>query len=138
MVKLPLCKLPLTILLLCTFSPTGLIITFVTYTLFGTLKKTKRNIVYAWSLLLLFVAGQYLVFSHTHKQGSMVAVTKDHAPTFKERCDVCDAMHHTHMLVTQQVYFTPLVAVQCHYIFKPTGVQLIQLVLASGRAPPVA
>ncbi|QKJ31805.1 hypothetical protein HQ865_19215 [Mucilaginibacter mali] len=102
------------------------------------MKKTKLNIVFAWSLLLLFVAGQYLVFSHTHKQGSLVTVTKDHAPTFKERCDVCDVMHHTHMVLTHHVYFTPMVATLCHYQFKPSGVQLIQLVLASGRAPPMA
>lgn len=102
------------------------------------MKRNKRNIVYTWALLLFFAAGQVMVFAHTHyKQGSIVTSTKAGLPILKEKCDVCAVMHHTHMMLTQQVYFTPAVAVLCHYQDKKSDVTLIQLVLASGRAPPV-
>jgi hypothetical protein len=103
------------------------------------LKKNKRNIVYAWVLVLLFAAGQYMVYAHTHyKQGNVVSTEKNHLTVLKEKCDICDVMHHTHMLLTQHIYFTPSVAVLCQYQDKTADITLIQLVLASGRAPPVA
>lgn len=89
-------------------------------------------------LLLLFAAGQYMVYAHTHyKHGSIVVTVKSNIPVIKEKCDICDVMHHSHMLLEQHVYFSPAVAVQCHYQSQQSDVILIQLVLASGRAPPV-
>ena len=79
-----------------------------------------------------------MIFTHTHyKQGNIITSTKAGLPVLKDKCDVCDVMHHTHMLLSQHVYFTPVVAVLCHYQYKKSNVTLIQLVLASGRAPPV-
>jgi hypothetical protein len=102
-------------------------------------KKNKRNIIYSWLLLLLFAAGQYMVFAHTHyKHGGIAVTVKCSLPVVKEKCDICDTMHHTHMLLNQHVYFTPAVAVKCHYQFRQSNAILIQIVLASGRAPPVA
>jgi hypothetical protein len=103
------------------------------------LKNTKRNIYFAWLLLMLFAAGQYLVFAHQHyKQGNVISSTKTVIPVLKEKCDICDVMHHTHMLVVQHVYFTPIVAVLCHYQVRQSDVKFIQLVIAAGRAPPVS
>lgn len=80
-----------------------------------------------------------MVFAHTHyKHGSITVTTKTSLPVLKEKCDICDVMHHTHMLLNQHVYFTPAVAVNFHYQVKQSDVILIQLVLASGRAPPFA
>ena len=103
------------------------------------LKRNKKNIICAWVLLLFFATGQFMVLVHQHyKQGKIISVTKSNQPTVKEKCYVCDAMHHTTALLTQHVYFTPIVAIKCHYQFKKSDITLIQLVLASGRAPPVA
>ncbi|MBE9668297.1 hypothetical protein [Mucilaginibacter boryungensis] len=103
------------------------------------MKRNNRNIIYTWVLLLFFIAGQYLAFTHTHyKQGSIATSTKSGLPVLKEKCDVCAVMHHSHMLLTQHVYFTPAIAVLCHYQYKKSDITLIQLVLASGRAPPSA
>ena len=103
------------------------------------LKRDKKNIICAWVLLLFFATGQFMVFAHQHyKHGNIISATKSGLPVFKEKCNVCDAMHHTSMLLTQHVYFTPIVALKCHYQYKKSDVALIQLVLASGRAPPVS
>lgn len=104
------------------------------------MRKTKRIIIYAWLLLFFFAAGQYMVFAHQHykQQGTIVSVNKFHSPVFKENCAVCDVMHHTHMLLTQHVYFAPAVVAICHYQYKQYDLKFIQLILASGRAPPVS
>jgi len=104
------------------------------------LKRKQRNIFYGWVLLLCFTVGQYIVFTHTHiKQLHRIALVKstDKAATVKEACDICDAMHHTHAVINQQVYFAPPVSVQCHYQFRQSDVTPIQLIIAAGRAPPV-
>jgi hypothetical protein len=102
------------------------------------LKKSNKNIIWSWVLLLFFVAGQTMVFAHTHyKQGSIISSSKLGLTVLKEKCDVCDAMHHTSMLLIQHVYFTPAVAVNFHYQYTQADITFIQLILASGRAPPV-
>lgn len=101
------------------------------------LKRKQRNIIYAWALLLCFAAGQYVVFSHTHyKIGKLITTPKSASVTVKEKCDICEVMQHTHAEVVEHAYFTPVAASLCHYTFKQSDVKLIQLVLASGRAPP--
>ncbi|GAB3923535.1 hypothetical protein [Mucilaginibacter myungsuensis] len=102
------------------------------------MKRKQQNILYAWLLLLFFAAGQYIVFSHTHYRiGKVITAPKSATATVKEKCDICDVMHHTHAEIVEHAYFTPVAAILCHYTFKQTDVKLIQLVLASGRAPPV-
>lgn len=79
-----------------------------------------------------------MVFAHQHyKQGVLVSATKTNVHVLKEKCDVCDVMHHTHMMLTQHVYFTPAVAVIFHYQLRQSDVKFIQLIIAAGRAPPV-
>jgi hypothetical protein len=101
------------------------------------LRKTKRIIVYSWLLLFFFIAGQSMVFAHQHyKQETNLSLNKFHIPVLKENCAVCDVMHHNHMFISQQVYFTPAVVVMFNYQDKKSEVTYIQLILASGRAPP--
>ena len=103
------------------------------------MKKNRKNIAYAWVLLLFFAVGQIMVYAHTHlKQGHAFSVCNSHTKVLKEKCDICDVMHNNHMLITQHVYFAPAVAIIYHYTFKASGITPIQLIIAAGRAPPVA
>lgn len=103
------------------------------------MKKAKLLIIYARLLLFFFAVGQFMVYAHQHyKQGTHISVNKSHTPVLKENCNVCDVMHHNHMLLTQHVYFTPVVTTLCHYQSHAYNLKFIQLVLASGRAPPVS
>jgi hypothetical protein len=105
------------------------------------LKKGRYHIVYSWLLLVCFVAGQYMVYSHQHTGRHFTGKTFGTAKTaphqtVKEKCDLCDVMHHNAMLASYQVYLNPeAVAVQ---IYKSTDYSFtnIRLILAAGRAPP--
>ena len=107
--------------------------------LIAELKKGKKNIVYAWLLVVLFSTGQYMVFAHTHFKPSVnLSKAKTSKAIFKERCDVCDAMHHTYMLFQQQVYFQPVAVCVHFYQDRTPDFEPIQLILASGRAPAIS
>jgi hypothetical protein len=105
------------------------------------LKRRKYHILFSWILLVCFSAGQYMVYAHQHK--SPGAAKKVHGvakntsrQTVKERCDLCDVMHHNAMLASYQVHFDP-VAISRH-VFQSIGYHFtsMQLILAAGRAPP--
>jgi hypothetical protein len=104
-------------------------------------KKNKVNIIYSWLLLICFIAGQYMVYTHQHHslKGVLktVSVKSPHSPqTIKEKCDMCDAMHHNFVLVDNALYPTHQpVAI---HLFKACNYDFISysLVLAAGRAPP--
>lgn len=79
-----------------------------------------------------------MVFAHQHyRQETSLSLNKFHIPVLKENCAVCDVMHHTHMLLSQQVYVKPAIVLTFNYLDRKWDVTYIQLVLASGRAPPV-
>ena len=108
------------------------------------MKKNKLNIIYSWLLLVCFVAGQYMVYSHQHqlvkgisKTASLTNNNQQQQTTVKEKCDMCDAMHHTFAVIDTPLYTTPQQAVM--HVFKPGNYDFvsISLVLAAGRAPPV-
>ena len=106
------------------------------------MKKRKYHIFYSWLLLICFVAGQYMIFAHQHNVAptavkSYKVANDQPKQTVKEKCDLCDVMHHNVMLAYYQVYFNPVnltsdVFYPCYYNFTS-----IQLILAGGRAPPV-
>lgn len=103
------------------------------------MKKAKLIVIYARLLLLCFAVGQYMVYAHQHyKHSSYLSINKSHTPVLKENCNVCDAMHHNYMVLTQHVYFVPVAAVLFHYQNSNPDLKFIQLILASGRAPPVS
>jgi len=90
------------------------------------------------------MAGQYMVYTHQDlfiKGATKTSYnTSDHhqpQQTVKEKCYMCDAMHHQAAIINETFHFSPQVAVLhffkvCHYNFVSIG-----LVLAAGRAPPV-
>ncbi len=86
------------------------------------------------------MVGQVMVYSHQHLK-STISGFSHQGPVkqvLKEKCDACDAMHHTNMLVSQQVYFSPLVVSVYMYKHIVNNFVPISLVLAAGRAPPIA
>jgi hypothetical protein len=80
-----------------------------------------------------------MVYGHQHN--ATAAVVKNwsadqHKQTFKEKCDLCDVMHHNSMLTAYQVYFSPVKVVA--HVYKNFGYSFtnIRLLAAGGRAPP--
>ena len=105
------------------------------------MNKKRLHIVFAWLLLLSFVVGQYAVYSHQHSL--IKGITKhSHIATdrqiIKEKCLLCDAMHHADAVtVTNNLFLIPLVS--SAHIFKTGDYDFVSiaLILAAGRAPPV-
>jgi hypothetical protein len=106
------------------------------------LKKNKYHIILSWLLLLVFSAGQYVVYAHTHRTYSGKISSRNQAPqpkqTISENCQLCDAMHHNAMAANSQVHFSPVVVSLYAYKHVEYGFISISLILSSGRAPPLA
>jgi hypothetical protein len=105
-------------------------------------KKNKVNIIYSWLLLFCFIAGQYMVYTHQHHVlkgfSKSVSISNTHPQqTVKEKCDMCDAMHHNFAVIDNALYATHQTAVM--HVFKACDYDFVSfsLVLAAGRAPPV-
>ncbi|HEY0244825.1 MAG TPA: hypothetical protein VGC01_04625 [Mucilaginibacter sp.] len=108
------------------------------------MKKNKFNIFCAWTLLICFIAGQYMVYVHQHtilqKSASVYRVAKNHpkpAVTMQEKCYMCDAMHHAAITADQLVYFNPILPTAHIYSVGDYDFVSIALLLSAGRAPPV-
>jgi hypothetical protein len=107
------------------------------------LKKNKANIFYSWLLLVCFIAGQYIVYSHQHKIiASTVTKTRDISKNqsrtvVQEKCSICDAMHHTNAVISVHTYFSPNIVTKHFYKVYDYDFVSIALILAAGRAPPV-
>lgn len=111
------------------------------------MKQNKLNIICSWLFLICFIVGQYMVVLHQHhalKQthsDSLHNITK-HQPatktTLQEKCYLCDAMHHTAMVLNHFSYYHPVVVT--NHIFKvgDYNFKSISLILAAGRGPPVS
>lgn len=107
------------------------------------LKKGKYHIICSWILLVCFIAGQYMVYTHQHKVAKNTckpAFVAKNIPqqTVAEKCYLCDVMHHNVMVNTQKVYFNP--AIGAIHVFKSVAYNFtsIQLILSGGRAPPTS
>jgi hypothetical protein len=105
-------------------------------------KKNKLNIIYSWLLLICFIAGQYMVYTHQHQVNKgiskTIALTNTHPEqTVKEKCDMCDAMHHNFAVLDNPLFAIHQTAVP--HVYKTCEYSFISfsLVLAAGRAPPV-
>lgn len=107
------------------------------------MKSRLRHIAYAWVVLICFAAGQITAFSHQHTTSAKPAasVSAKNAiptPTVKEKCYVCDAMHHTHMVIFSNHFPSVKVSVvDTRYTFV-YHYQGIALILSAGRSPPQA
>lgn len=66
-----------------------------------------------------------------HKQGPVTT-------TLQEKCHLCDAMHHTAMILNHPLNYSPIVVTD--HIFKvgDYNFKSISLILAAGRGPPVS
>jgi len=105
------------------------------------LKRAKRHIIYSWIVLICFVAGQAMVYAHTHlvKSSSYVThKTSQNQQTVTEKCQLCDAMHHNGMVTNNHQYFTPAVAADHFYKQGQYDFVSIALILSAGRAPPLS
>ena len=107
------------------------------------LKRSNCHIICAWILLICFIAGQYVVFTHQHKTAtktfriSQVAKTSA-KQTVSEKCQLCDAMHHNSMVLNNSVYFNTTAVAEHVFQSIEYSFTSIQLILSSGRAPPVS
>ena len=107
-------------------------------------KKNKYHIVLTWALLLCFVAGQYMVYSHNHADNTsthkLVAYHHETQPkqTITENCQLCDAMHHNTMSIQTTAYVAPVVVNTYFYKAVTHDFISISLILSAGRSPPIA
>ena len=109
-----------------------------------TLKRNKYHIIHAWILLLCFIAGQFVVYGHTHpgnvSNTRLSYHNRDTQPktTVSENCRLCDAMQHNAMAVNSTAYFAPVVVTR--HVYKEVNYQFIgySFIYAAGRAPPMA
>ena len=89
-------------------------------------------------IMICFVAGQWAVYAHQHKTFPAIAKAAHHGTVLTEKCQLCDAMHHTGMVLNKTQYFTPAVCADHFYKQGKYDFISFSLVLASGRAPPVS
>jgi hypothetical protein len=104
-------------------------------------KKNKQRIFLSWLLLTFFAAGQVIVYSHQHHISGLVTTRAAHQSshqTISDKCQLCDAMHANHIVLTSQVY--ALNAPVNYHFFLPGCYDFvsISLILSPGRAPPVS
>jgi len=106
------------------------------------LKRTKYHIICSWILLVCFVAGQYMVYAHQHNISN--GATKTHGisknitqQTVKEKCYLCDVMHHNAMVAGVALHVNPVKVIG--HVFKSFEYSFtnIRLVLSGDRAPPL-
>jgi hypothetical protein len=105
------------------------------------LKKQKLHIRFAWVLLLCFIAGQTMVYSHQHH--ARVGLSTGHVTkspqagqTLSEKCNLCDMMHHTHMAIFNDTPISPVVTVLYKHYNRQHDYVGIALILSAGRSPP--
>lgn len=105
------------------------------------MKKNKYHIYYSRMLLICFLAGQCMIYAHTHA-GS--GVTSSYQPakssshqTVQEKCYLCDVMHHNAMVVSTGVHLAASGAVLHLFNIVEYNFTSIRTAHTSSRAPPV-
>jgi hypothetical protein len=106
------------------------------------MKNRLRHIAYSWIVLICFTVGQITAFSHQHladlKSRPVTAKHNASGQTVKEKCYVCDTMHHISMAIftdVAPVLYTTKADTQYTRQYDYKGIALI---LSAGRSPPVA
>lgn len=82
-----------------------------------------------------------MVYAHQHPftvSAKKIAGISKSAPrqTVKEKCYLCDVMHHNVMLASYQVYLNPMAVVRHAYKSVEYNFTSIRLILSGNRAPP--
>ena len=84
-----------------------------------------------------------MVFAHQHNITKSIHASncKDCHSTakqsFKEKCQLCDSMHHNHMVLLTNNYYCSFNAVKQLFVTFQYDFKSIGLILSPGRAPPV-
>ena len=105
------------------------------------MRKRRNHIRFAWVILICFIAGQTMVYSHQHYnyKAALTHTVKTPQPvqTVTDTCSICDMMHHTQMALFDTAGFTPTVTL-CETIYSNLhDYKGIALILSAGRSPPV-
>jgi len=84
-----------------------------------------------------------MVYSHQHKLNKgteQASSTNKQQPrqTLSEKCQLCDAMHHTSMVIGSQVVISPVLVTTHVYKTSKYYFTSLALILSGGRAPPLA
>ncbi|RKR81178.1 hypothetical protein BDD43_1322 [Mucilaginibacter gracilis] len=107
------------------------------------MNRNKNHIRFAWLVLVCFIAGQTMVYSHQHfnryRSSSVNSVkVPQPAQTVTDSCSICDMMHHTQMAILGTSVLNPVVTI-CETIYtKQHNYKGIALILSAGRSPPTA
>jgi hypothetical protein len=105
------------------------------------MNKRKSRIRFAWVILICFIAGQTMVYSHQHfhyKAALSTSTVKNtqSGTTVTDSCSICDMMHHTHMVIFDNATINPPVTL-CETIYNNQhDYKGIALILSAGRSPP--
>jgi len=104
-------------------------------------KKSKQRIFLSRLLLIVFAAGQVIVYSHQHHTTVSLLTKAAHQSSrqqISDKCQLCDAMHHAQMVLSSPVYAPSAPA---DFQLLNTGrysFVSLSLILSPGRAPPVS
>jgi len=79
-----------------------------------------------------------MVYAHQHLVKYKTHQTAQNQTTVSEKCQICDAMHHTSMTLADNHYFIPTVSSDHVYKQGKYAFISISLVLSAGRSPPVS
>ncbi|MFD0748945.1 hypothetical protein ACFQZS_02255 [Mucilaginibacter calamicampi] len=105
------------------------------------MKNRTTTILVAFGLLLCFITGQAIVFTHSHVASYSKTTPSKHSSSTsnEENCKICQANHNATALLSVDlnhtvIYGTAYKQVQATAL----SYQSISLVLAATRGPPLA
>ena len=79
-----------------------------------------------------------MVYAHQHLVKYKTHQTTQNQTTVSEKCQICDAMHHTSMTLPDHHYFIPDVSSDHVYQQSKYDFVSISLILSAGRSPPIS
>jgi len=94
----------------------------------------QNRIFLSWVFLLLFILGQTVLYAHQHK--AMGLQKRPYRPAIASKCQLCDAMHNSHIVLTDEVFFEPISRSYVFFTDQTYKFLSLSLILSSGRAPP--
>jgi hypothetical protein len=108
--------------------------------LFADLKQNRYHIQLARLLLVIFVAGQIVLYGHQHQVNTVLnkVHSQSSQQTITEKCQLCDAMHFNSMVINMHYYVVPVVVSHYHYKAVTYSFVSLSLILSTGRAPPIS
>jgi len=105
------------------------------------IKKSKQQNFLSRLLLIIFAAGQIIVYSHQHNTNDAFITKAAHQSSrqhISEKCQLCDAMYHNQVVLGSQVYAPAATASFQLFTVGSHAFVSISLILSPGRAPPVS